>query len=163
MLVLLWAFCFALHVHQVVRGRLTRVPVWVWPAESPDGYPTVRSFRPGMGAEDSGLVAGDRLTRVGRADLRGVGRIGFMARVYEEVRPDLKVMISYVREGTPGEAWLRLDPYDFPWRLFPLILGFAATGVLTFVRAPSSRPARMYFLASLASCIGPSSPAGHVY
>jgi hypothetical protein len=149
-LVLLWAFCFALHANQVARGRLARVPVWVWASESPDDYPTVRGFWPGTGAEGSGLVVGDRLARVGAADLRGVGPIGFMARVYEEVEPDFWVPVSYVRAGELGEAWLPLDPLKVPWRIFPLILGFAVTGALTFLRAPGSRPARMYFLASLA-------------
>ena len=45
---------------------------------------------------------------------------------------------------------LRLDPLNFPWRIFPLVLGFAVTGVLAFLRAPGSRSARAYFLASLA-------------
>lgn len=147
---LLWVICFALHVNQVVRGRLARVPVWVWAPESRNSYPTLRGFRPGTEAENSGLVVGDQLVRVGTLDLRGVGRVGFMARVYEEVQQDLKVPISYVRDGKPGEARLRLNPYNSPWRLFPLILGFAATGVLTFLRAPGSRSARTYFLASLA-------------
>jgi class 3 adenylate cyclase len=137
-------------VNQVVRGRLAWVPVWVWAPESTGGYPTLRGFWPGTGAEDSGLIVGDRLVRVGAADLRGVGPIGFVARVYEEVRPALRVSVSFVRAGEPGEAWLRLDPVIFPWRIFPFILGFAVTGVLAFLRAPGSRSARAYFLASLA-------------
>jgi hypothetical protein len=149
-LVLLWVVCFGLHVNEVARGRLARVPVWVWAPESGDSYPILRGFWPGTGAESSGLVIGDRLVRVGAVDLRGVGPIGFVARVYEAVGSDFRVPIAFVRAGEPGEVVLRLAPVLFPWRILPLILGFAATGVLAFLRAPGSRPARAYFLASLA-------------
>ncbi len=146
----LWSFCFALHVNQVVRGRLAQVPIWVWASEHMDGYPTVRGFWPGTGVESAGLVVGDRLVRVGTADLQGVGPIGFVARVHEAVGPDFRVPVSYLRAGEPGEAVLRLEPFNFPWRISPLVLGFAATGMLAVWRAPGSRSAHAYFLASLA-------------
>jgi class 3 adenylate cyclase len=148
-LVPLWLGCFALHVNEVARGRLAWVPVFVSPPEDTDGYPTVRAFWPGTGAEASGLVIGDRLIRVGEADLRGAGPIGFVAWVYEEVGQDLRLSVAFVRAGERGEAWLSLHPVSFPWRILPLILGLAVTGVLAFLRAPGSRPARAYFLASV--------------
>ena len=55
-LVPLWLACFALHVKEVARGRLARVPVFVLAPESADSYPTVRGFWPGTGAEASGLA-----------------------------------------------------------------------------------------------------------
>jgi hypothetical protein len=117
-----------------------------------DSYPTVRGFWPRTAAEVSGLVIGDRLIRVGEASLLGVGPIGFVARVYEQVRPDRQVSLLFERDGKQDEVSLSLIPVAFPWRILPLTLGFVITSTLILLRVPDSHSARMFFLASMAYC-----------
>lgn len=146
----LWILCFVLYLNKVVDGQLARVPVFVLAPENADGNPAVRGFWPGTGAEASGLAVGDQLIRVGAADLRGVGPIGFVARVYEEATPDLRVPISFVRAGERGELFLALNRFTFPSRTVPLTLGFAVAAVLILLRASSLYQARAFFLALMA-------------
>ncbi len=37
----LWGLCFALYLHNVVRGELARVPVYIAAAEDKDKHPAV--------------------------------------------------------------------------------------------------------------------------
>jgi class 3 adenylate cyclase len=149
-LVPLWVVCFTLYVKVVARGRLAWVPVSVRAPENAESYPTVREFLPGTGAGGSGLVIGDRLIRLGQADLRGVGPFGFVARAYEEAGSDLRVPVAFVRAGEQGETSLSLTPIASPWLFLPLTLSFVIAGVLTILCEPGSRSARAFFLASLA-------------
>jgi class 3 adenylate cyclase len=96
------------------------------------------------------LVVGDWLIRLGETDLRGVGSIGFFARVYEEADPKLQVPVSFLRAGKHGETVLSLFPHPFPWRPSLLTLPFVGIAVLVLLRLPGSRLARMFFLASMA-------------
>jgi hypothetical protein len=145
----LWLGCFALHVREVTRGRLAWVPIIVSQPENAGEYPAVRELWPGTGAETSGLVAGDQLVRLGDADLRGVGPIGFVARAYEQADTKLQVPVSFVRGGARDESFLRLTPVAVPWRILLLTLGMVVTGVLVLFRASGSRAARAFFLAAM--------------
>src|SRR5262245_65309079 len=79
-LLALWVACAALHVKQVARGQLAWVGVYVAPPSGGDDVPTVRGFWPGAPPTASGgMAVGDRVLRVGDADLRGVGPFGFDA------------------------------------------------------------------------------------
>lgn len=149
-LVPLWGVCFGLHVNQLVHDRLAWIPIYVSMPENVESYPTVRGFWPRTEAEASGLLVGDRLIRLGEADLLGVGPIGFVARAYEQARSDLEVPLVFEREGKHGEVSLSLIPLAFPWRILPLTLGFVITSTLILFRVPDSRSARMFFLASMA-------------
>lgn len=149
-LVPLWVVCCVLYVNVTARGRLAWAPLAVWTSETPNGYPTVREFLPGAETEQSGLVVGDQLVRLGEADLRGVGPFGFVARLYEEVSPDLRVSVTFTRAGVQEKTFLRLLPVTSPWLFLPLTLSFAVVGVFTILCEPGSRQARAFFLASLA-------------
>jgi hypothetical protein len=149
-LVPLWVACCVLYVHVSARGRLAWAPLAVRAPKSPEAYPTVREFLPGAAAEQSDLVVGDQLVRLGKADLRGVGPFGFVARAYEEVGPDLRVPVTFARSGTQGKTFLRLLPVASPWLFLPLTLSFVMVGVFTILCEPGSRQARAFFLASLA-------------
>src|SRR6266536_1981361 len=92
-LVSLWVMSFALYLREVVRGDLARVPIFISSPKRGDAYPTVYGFRPGMGAETAGLLVGDQLLRVGNADLRGVGPLGFVASMYEAADAELRVPV----------------------------------------------------------------------
>jgi hypothetical protein len=149
-LVPLWVVCFALQVKVVADGRLAWVPISVRAPENVESYPTVQEFLPGTGTKNSDLAVGDQITQLGKANLRGVGPFGFVARAYEQVGPDLQVPVAFIRAGEQGETVLHLTPVASPWMFLPLTLSFAIAGVLTILCEPGSRPARAFFLASLA-------------
>ena len=149
-LVPLWIVCWVLSVQMATSGRLAWVPLSVKGAESAESYPTVREFFPGAKEEHPDLLIGDRLIHLGDSDLRGVGSLGFVARVYEETNPGLLVPVTFVRLEKSGETSLHLTPVTSPWVFLLLTLGFVLAGILTILCEPGSRPARAFFLASLA-------------
>ena len=152
-LVALWVACAALHVKQLVHGQLAWVGVYVTTAPSPDAFPTVRGVWPGSApAASGGLAAGDRLRRVGNADLRGVGPIGFAARAYAaaDERQTLDVPSANERDGIARETTIALVPVAFPWRLLPLAAAMVITGALVLARRPGSRFAHAFFLLDVA-------------
>ena len=53
--------------------------------------------------------AGDRLVRLGDADLRGVGTLGFTAHTYEESGGYLSVPLVFERDGERRETSLQAD------------------------------------------------------
>lgn len=149
----LWSVCFVLHLREVVHGRLARVSVSVSSPENSAAYPIFIGFWPGSAAATPALVAGDRLMRVGSADLRGVGPVRFLARAYEQAQGKLEVRLAFTRAGQPGETLLRFDPVIGPWGIIPMILGLAGTGLLVQLRMPRSRQARAYLFCSFAYSI----------
>src|SRR5262245_15073306 len=88
-----WVAAFALHVRQVMRGRLAWVPVYVSRSTDADGFPVVVGFRPETSRDETGLEHGDRLMRAGNADLRGAGPVDFVARVQEQADETLRVPV----------------------------------------------------------------------
>jgi hypothetical protein len=138
-----WILCAALAVWR---------PPIAWPGivvsgpASRGGYPVVAGFWNGLGAERSGLLPGDELTRIGHAPLAGVGAIGFLARVLEERGTAHGVPVAYRRAGVPGEARLQLAPFPIPLWLYLLVpLTFATMGVVVAVRAHGAGEARCVF------------------
>ena len=143
----LWAACVALHGVQMFRGRPAWPAVEVGAGESADDYPIVRGFAPG--AESSALVIGDQLLRAGDADLRGVGPMGFGARLLEQAGSGNAVRLIYQRDGERGETLMLLPAPDYPpWRGLLLALGFMIPAVIIFLRAPRLRATRTLLLVS---------------
>jgi class 3 adenylate cyclase len=110
-LVPLWAICFGLGVRAQVRGGgVAFVGLSVEDAES---YPaltgefdvTVHSSDP---LAEAGLRVGDRLVRLGDADLLGVGTVGFAARTLDEAGRDRSVPLVFERNGVRREISLAL-------------------------------------------------------
>jgi hypothetical protein len=132
-----------------MAGRLARVQVFVASPTHPEDYPVFVGVWPGSQATTSGLLHGDRLTRIGQIDLRGVGPIGFLARVYESRTDGLQVTVSYLRDGQTGEATLPFDPFVGPWGSVLMALSWAACALLVFFRMPRSPLARAFSLAGL--------------
>jgi hypothetical protein len=146
-----WVVAFALHVRQVVTGRLAWMPVVVSRPIGPDAFPAVVDFRREATPGETGLQIGDRLLRAGRAELRGVGPVGVFARLGAEADATLRVPVTYARgeAEAEGSTVVRLVPVAFPWRLIPLTLTFALVGVLVLLRLPGSALARTFLLAAL--------------
>src|SRR5262249_624340 len=121
-LLALWVACAALHAKQVVRGQLAWVGVYVAPSSGGDDVPTVGGVW--AGAPDTasgGMAVGDRVLRVGDADLRGVGPFGFVARTYAiaAARGDLRVPLTYEHRGIIGHTTIALVPVAYPRPLLP--------------------------------------------
>ena len=149
-----WLLCLGLHVYQATHGRVAFTNWLVSPPRQPDGYPTLRSFAPMFEAEPGDLRVGDRLIRIGEADLRGVGRLGYFARALEQADDRLHVTVRFVRAGELGEATMKLAPLPVPWWwVVPFPLAAAAIGVLVLIRAPRSRASRALFLAGFATSL----------
>jgi adenylate cyclase len=137
-------------VHQIRAGRLAWVALAVTaPTDSTD-FPVLASFWPGTDVSTWGLRVGDRLLRVGDTDLRGVGPVGFLARVYEQAGDLGHVPVTYARGETRETGRILLSPVAYPWRTLPLSLTMVVTGALVLVRLPGLPLARSFFLAAVA-------------
>jgi hypothetical protein len=140
----LWAVCFGLHVKELLRGSLAWVTVTVAASSEPDGYPVVSGTWPGGEKDAPGLVLGDRVLRVGGADLAGGGPFSFVAAAYQYGGSPVPVEIS--RNGRREIVSMALRPVGASWRLPILSLGFALPGFLVLWRRSGSIAARAAFL-----------------
>ena len=120
-LVPLWLVCFGLSIKtQLHGGQFPRLALSV---EDGASYPAVTGvffFTDPQGLENAGLRRSDLLVRVGRADLRGVGALGFAGRAIEEAGRDPSVALVYERGGERREtSFARIpDPYTWPTLAF---------------------------------------------
>jgi class 3 adenylate cyclase len=157
-LVGLWAACFALSLRSAVVGA-GFPPVLVSAAAGAEDHPVVSGFSLPSGRE-SGLRVGDRLLRLGNADLRGVGLVGFFARAAEQAGPERVVSVAFERAGERGETSLRLGSYALTWPLLLVSVAFAASGVVLLLRALPSPLVRAWFEALLCIAIALASRFG---
>ena len=147
----IWAVCFGLSVRSAVSG-VGFPPVVVSAPLGAEEYPAVSGFSLEL-ASESGLRVGDRLLRMGTADLRGVGFLGFFALAAEEAGPDRVVTVVFERAGERFETTLRLGSYALVWPLLLVSFGFALSGVVVLLRARPSQLVRAWFLALLCLAI----------
>jgi class 3 adenylate cyclase len=145
-----WIVAFALHVTQYARARLGWVGVYVAAPSVAADPPIVRDFWPDVALRSDGLQVGDRLLRVGTADLHGVGAFGFAVRAWAQAGPGPSAVVEYERDGRRAETALPFVPIAFPWRMMPLVVGFVLAGTLVIVRLPGIRAARAFFYATIA-------------
>ena len=155
----LWLGWFVLHVRTALTVGTAEPGVYVSSAGASE-YPVVRSLRGGFAVATSGLRPGDRLTRIGEADLRGAGALGFFALAQQEMGTDQKAPLAYLRDGTPGELVLEYTPAPLPIRFVLVSLSFAFTAVVILLRAPRSRAARYLSRALLLFSFGFLRPWG---
>ena len=111
-LVPLWAVCFGLSLKAIVR-QTAYASVYVSAPVDARGYPTV--IGPRFGHERSKLRVGDRLLRVGKADLRGVGPVAFRGVVGEEAGAKRRLTVVFERAGEKKEAPLPLTSARVLW------------------------------------------------
>jgi class 3 adenylate cyclase len=153
LLLALFVACAGLHLKQVARGQLAWVGIYVASPSGGDDVPTVRGFWPGAApAASDGLQLGDRILRVGDADLRGVGPFGFVARTYAAAAQarDLRVPLAYERSGVTHDTTIELVPVAYPWRMLPLTCTLVLTATLVLARRRALRIARIFFLFAIA-------------
>jgi hypothetical protein len=148
-----WVLCFGLHLRQLYRTGLAVPPVFVSPAPGTDAYPEVAGVRPESFVGDSGLRVGDRLLRVGNADLRGTGYIGFYAVALAEADTASSVAVEVERSGRRSTVAMPLSRHPRPWLRIPGLLAIVAACVIVLWRAPPSSRARLFFAAFMAIAI----------
>jgi class 3 adenylate cyclase len=147
-----WLGALGLYATHLLQGRVGRNMLLLTPAEGPDDYPTLLGVRVRAGSLEQ-IVAGaprpqrgDRLLRVGEADLRGANQFRFEVLAVEQTGPDLHVSLLLERDGQRLETWVEAWRRPFPWVALLFSLSFGATGLLLIDRAPRFRAAR--FLAA---------------
>jgi class 3 adenylate cyclase len=147
-LVPFWALCQLLHLDRQLDERpLARFPVYVAPAASATGYPTVLGLWPEV-ADRSTLRPGDRLRALGGVDLGGAGRLDVLVQAYETAVEGV-VLASVERAGTPLETSLTLLPVPAAWAQGVLSGALGISGVLVLLGGRGSRTARAYAVAAL--------------
>jgi hypothetical protein len=140
--------CLFLHVNQMLQGTMAWIPTYVWAAEDDASHPRVRGFWTGADEDAPGLAVGDRVLAIGDADARGLGRLGFVAHVYEQAAGGLVVPVRYARNGQQGVAELHLSRIPYPWRKTAVALALVAVGALLYWRLRGGPTARLFLLAT---------------
>ena len=138
----IWIVGFGLHVWESAHGRLAWVGVIVAPPISDGGYPIVDAFQPGWGAEISGLRIGDAIEKVGAVNMRDAGPLRFAATTRAEAGSALHAAVTYLRDGQQHQAELPLRRVPSPWGYAAVSAGFALSGIILALRAPTSVSAR---------------------
>jgi class 3 adenylate cyclase len=151
-LVPLWVVCFALGVRTQVRG--TTAAMVGLSVEDADSYPALTGeFSRAVHASDplaeAGLRAGDRLVRLGDADLLGVGTRGFMARSLEEAGRDLSAPVVYERNDERLETSLALVPLSIFRPVLAGSFAFAASALFLLLRGRPTPMVRAYFYSGM--------------
>ena len=136
--------CFALSVRSSVR-RDPAPALYVSLPRGAPAYPEVLGLMEWADEESPEIRAGDRLIRMGAADLRGVGPLGLFARLAGAVRPDRTAVFQLERAGERRTGVLRVDTVTRRWPSLPVSFAFAFFAVLLVVRAPWSPMARAFF------------------
>jgi hypothetical protein len=139
----IWVLFFGLSVASQFRHP-GYTSVFVDSPADPDAYPTLTGFRPWLEGRQSGLRIGDRLLRVGDADLRGVGPYGFYVRVAEQNASDRQLPVVFERVGVRGETSLAVGSYAIFWPFLVPSLAFAAVAWLLLFRARPSPMVRAF-------------------
>ena len=158
-LVPIWVICFALGVRTAIQGGAEH-PLLGLSVEGADRYPALTgqfAFIGDSSLAQSGLRPGDRLVRVGDADLRGVGTLGFAWRSLEEAGREHNVLVVFERDGERLETFLGLNSRGAARRpLLAAAFALAASALFLLLRAQPTSTVRAYFY--LAMCWALTTP-----
>ena len=125
-----------------------------------DSYPVLTGgFAPGYTwdpLEQAGLQPGDRLVRIGNADLRGVGLLGFEIRGSQEAGRDLSVPLIFERDGQRRETSLALISISVYRPMLAASFAWAVSALFLLLRAQPTPSVRAYFYVGMcgALCLG---------
>ena len=151
-LVPIWVVCFALGVRTQLRGG--GIPALELSVAGGDDYPALTGDFSPLAASDplaeSGLRAGDRLVRVGDADLRGVALLGFNARVLDQAGSDLRVPLVFERDGQQLETSLTLTPVSVLGPPLACSVPVVLSALFLLLRSRPTPMVRAYFYAAMA-------------
>jgi class 3 adenylate cyclase len=147
-LVPIWVVCFGLGVKTQVRGGgFAALGLSV---EGPESYPVLTGdFGAVIHRSDplaaAGLRAGDRLIRLGRTDLLGVGTLDFYTRSAEEAGRDLSVSLTFERNGERRETSLALASVSIVGPALAASLAFAVSALFLLLRGQPTPTVRAWF------------------
>jgi hypothetical protein len=163
-LVPIWVVCFALGVRTQVRGGGYCAAVGL-SVENADRYPALTGeFSRLVHRSDplaaAGLRAGDRLIRLGDADLRGVGTLGFTTRTVDEARRDLSVPLVFERDGERFETSLPLPPVSILRPIVAASFALAVSALFLLLRGRPTPTVRAYFYLAMCWAVVNSNFAG---
>lgn len=149
-----WVLCFAFNVQSWVGG--TGYPPIGIPVFQGEGeYPVLEVLAPIVSFEGSEVRVGDRLVRVGRFDMRGVGSFRFFLHFVEAAEGQEFVEVEVERDGlrivtrSPVVPLVRLAPV-----VIPVSLGFYIIAVLVLFANPRDPVTRAFFHVGLQLAIG---------
>jgi class 3 adenylate cyclase len=100
------------------------------------GYPITLDIAPWSEFADIGLEPGDRLVRIGKVDLRGMGPLAFYAHFMAEARSGETLRVTIERGGELRATSVRPPPVG--WSQLPVSIAFAATALLLSLRAATT-------------------------
>jgi len=146
---LLWFVCFGFGVRAVIHDGPDH-PALGLSVENASSYPVVTgAFIISQYSSDplakTGLLVGDRLVRVGDADLRGVGTRGFSARTLDEAKGGLDVPLLVERDNERFETTLDLVPRTGRRPFLVASLALAASALFLLLRGRPTPMLRAYF------------------
>jgi class 3 adenylate cyclase len=144
-----FAVVFVLHLQQVVSSALAEPGFYVSNPRAPDVYPRVGGFRRDQAGGSEAIRIGDRVLRVGTADLRGVGHIRFDAIAIDEAGPDGRLEAQLERDGAVHSATVSLARSPVPWVRIPALLSTAFLAIAVLLGAPASSHPRLFFVAAM--------------
>jgi hypothetical protein len=130
---------------RVVKRGGRRTPKGLNEARKASLTKSIQGFWLDFGGAPSELRLGDRLRRVGEADLRGVGHIGFNARAIEQAGADLRVPVELERAGKRMVLLLELERPGVAWGRIPAALAMAVVCAIVLLRAPRAFERRWFF------------------
>jgi hypothetical protein len=155
-LVPLWVVCFALGVRTQVRGG--GVAIMGLSVEDAESYPALTgefdiAVHRSNPLAEAGLRVGDRLVRLGDADLLGVGTAGFAARTLDEAGQDRRVPLVFERNGERREISLALVPLSIFGPALANSLALAASALFLLLRGRSTPTVRAWFYFGMCAAI----------
>jgi hypothetical protein len=134
---------------QLYQGEPKAVfPVLVTPPTTASTYPTVSW----SGWFFNGPQVGDVLIRVGNADLRGVSRLGFLAKALEQAKPPLLASLVVERDGQRQDVVMDMKSMVFePAKKGIVLLSILGSliAVAILVRGRGSRAGRAFFVQAI--------------
>jgi class 3 adenylate cyclase len=148
----IWIVCFGLSMRSALRGTAFS-SVYVSRPESVDDYPGVAGFKPWLKGAASGLQVGDRLLRLGNADLHGVGPLAFYTRVAQEAGREKRLPVLFERGGQRDTTVLPLGSHTIYGPRLAVSAAFALTGIFLLLRSSPQSMARAVFLAMMSVAI----------
>jgi len=133
----IWGAWFLFQVYAEFANRTAWVPVNVAAARSATDYPIVTWVNP-YWAGRGGLAVGDMLIRAGDEQFRGIGYLGFQARVREAAGESFRVPVTIERAGERREIVLdvgwRTSTFRRLWMIFT-VLASGITGIVILLKA----------------------------
>jgi adenylate cyclase len=146
----LWLFCLGLSVREGIRADQGVFPLIVLSARDADSFPSVWTLSWFGTDAPRGYRVGDRVVRIGDADLRGAGVIDVLDRIHRE---GVRARVELEREGSRFSVELERRRREW-WQPIPFSIACALAMTLILLRRPDWPLARRGFVAGIGTAVG---------